>query len=269
MKHALITSGSSGIGRAIALGLWQQGYHLTLMARRQEALSETQIFLQSQPHDPAQRILTCSVDVSQFTAVQRACAQSLEEFGWIDLLINSAGTSVPGHFLEQPVTVSEETMAVNFWGSLYMSRAILPAMVSRGQGHVVLISSGVGLIGLYGYASYSPSKFAVRGLAESLRAEMKPHGVSISIVYPPDTDTPQLERENAIKPLVTKKLSESAQVLSPQQVAAAVLQNLDPPRFMITPGLEMSLLGRLHSVARPWLERYFDYMTAQILAKRK
>ena len=198
-----------------------------------------------------------------------ALHQSLKQVGPIDLLINSAGIAIPGEFLEQPVAVTEETMAVNFFGSLYASHAVLPAMVKRGQGHVVFISSGVGLMGLYGYTSYSPSKFAVRGLAESLRAEMKPHGVSISIVYPPDTDTPQFKREARIKPLVTKKLSETAQILTPDQVADAVIRGIDARKFVISPGLEMTLLSRLHSLLTPVLNHHFDRITVRTLAKIK
>ncbi|MEM9137141.1 MAG: SDR family oxidoreductase, partial [Cyanobacteria bacterium P01_F01_bin.42] len=218
MKHAVITGGSSGIGRAIAQRLWQRGYHLTLMARTPELLAEAKASFLELPHEASQTILTLSVDVSQRQQVTDAFEQSLDRIGPIELLINSAGTAVPGDFLAQPLAVSEATMAVNFFGSLYSAYAVLPNMARRGRGQLVFISSGVGLIGLYGYASYCPSKFAVRGLAESLRAEMKPLGIAVSIVYPPDTDTPQLEQENQTKPLVTQRLSSSAQVLSAEQV---------------------------------------------------
>jgi 3-dehydrosphinganine reductase len=101
-------------------------------------------------------------------------------------------TARPGYFEEVPVAVFERTMAVNYFGTLYPLKAVVPAMVKRGKGAVVLISSGAGLMGLFGYTPYSPTKFALRGLAESLRAELKPTGVHVMIVYPPDTDTPQL-----------------------------------------------------------------------------
>ncbi len=84
---------------------------------------------------------------------------------------------------------------VNYFGTLYSIKAALPAMETQKQGHIVLIFSGAGLIGLLGYSSYRPTKFAVRGLAESLRAELKPKNINISIVYPPDTDTPIPQRE--------------------------------------------------------------------------
>lgn len=266
MQHAVITGGSSGIGKAIAHRLWQQGYSLTLMARREAPLTEAKNELIRLTQDSYQQVETIAVDVSQEAPLKVALNHATHAVGPIDLLVNSAGICTPGHFIDQTVKTMEHTMAVNFFGSLYASHTVIPMMIERQQGQIVFISSGVGLIGLYGYSSYCPSKFAIRGLAESLRAEMKPQGVQISIVYPPDTETPQLIRENAIKPLVTKKLSESAQVLSADQVANSILQGITSKRFMITPGLEMTLLGRFHSLLNPVLNRYFDGIIAKILA---
>ena len=268
-KHALITGGSSGIGLAIAHLLWQQGYHLTLIARQRQGLETARDQLQHLAQLESQRILIFNVDVSQPASLHHAIQQASQEISPIDVLVNCAGICTPGHFLEQPLDIFEQTMAVNFYGSLYAARAVLPAMKERGQGQIIFVSSGVGLIGLYGYCSYSPSKFAVRGLAESLRAEMQPYGIHISIVYPPDTDTPQLARENLVKPWVTQKLSETAQVLSAQQVAIATCKGMAAHRFMITPGLEMTLLGRLHSVIAPLLNCYFDRIIAKLLSHKK
>jgi 3-dehydrosphinganine reductase len=155
-------------------------------------------------------------------------------------------------------------MAINYFGALYGIKAALPAMVERGKGNVVLISSGAALIGLYGYTPYSPSKFALRGLAESLRGELKPLGIRVSVVYPPDTDTPQLKAENLTKPEVTKRITASAQTVSAEFVANAILQGVQRRSFLIAPGLEMSLLARLHSLISPALQWYFDKITVQV-----
>ena len=268
MPHAVITGGSSGIGKAIAQRLWQQGYSLTLLARQEKTLVQVQRDLRAANPTATQQAEIISVDVSQERLLRAAIDECAQLVGPIELLINCAGICTPGHFLEQPVKVAEETMATNFFGSLYASHAVLPMMVERKKGHLVFVSSGVGLIGLYGYSSYSPSKFAVRGLAESLRLEMKPHGVHISIVYPPDTDTPQLARENKVKPTVTRKLSEAAQLLSADQVANAIVRGVQSQKFLITPGLEMTVLGRLHSLITPLLNRYFDGIIAKTLAQK-
>lgn len=115
-------------------------------------------------------------------------------------------------------------MATNYFGSLYCIKAALPAM--QANSHIVLVSSGAGLIGIYGYSAYSPSKFAVRGLAESLRGELKV-GVGISIIYPPDTDTPQLAEENKTKPPATKLITATAKVWSAEAVAKEIVKGIE------------------------------------------
>ena len=131
----------------------------------------------------------------------------------------------PGYFEQIPLEVFEQTMMVNYFGSLYSIKAVLPNYGSQiRRGNIVLVSSGAGLIGIYGYSAYCPSKFALRGLAESLRGELKPKGIGITIVYPPDTDTPQLAAENKIKPPETKQITATAKTWSPQAVAQQILR---------------------------------------------
>ena len=80
-------------------------------------------------------------------------------------------------------------------------------MIERGRGHLVTISSTAGLIGVFGYSAYAPAKFAVRGLTETLRAELAPHGIVVACAYPPDTRTPGLDAENELKPPETERIS--------------------------------------------------------------
>ena len=159
------------------------------------------------------------------------------------------------------VDVFEETMRVNYLGTLYAVRAVLPGMRARGRGHVVLVSSGVGI---FGYAAYSPSKFALRGLAEVLRAELAQEAVLVSIVYPPDTDTPQLAAENLIKPAETRAIAAGAKTWRAEDVARCILGGVDRNQFAITPGWEMTWLHRVHSVARPLLDWHCDWTAARV-----
>lgn len=142
-------------------------------------------------------------------------------------------------------------------------------MQQRRQGHIVLISSGAGLIGMYGYTAYSPTKFALRGLAESLRGEMKLIGVDVSIVYPPDTDTPQLEEENKTKPIETKIITGTANTWSAESVAFEIVQGIQKKSFAINPGFEMALLSRLHSLLAPGINWYMDWIVSKTLQKIK
>ncbi len=264
-RHCIITGGSSGIGKAIAHRLWQLGSSITLIGRDPIKLKQAQTALERQRVSPEQQILGLSADVANQAAITAAIETAIQKFGPPDLLVLAAGVAHPGHFQALPIEVFETTMAINYFGSLYSVRAALPAMEQRGQGHIVLISSGAGLVGFYGYTPYSPSKFALRGLAESLRGELIPLGIGLSIAYPPDTDTPQLQAENRTKPLATQKITATAKTWSATAVADRILRGIQQQSFVIAPGLEMGILAKWHSLVAPVLNWYFDRLVAQTL----
>lgn len=257
-QHTIITGGSSGIGKATAKLLVRRGEHVSIIARDRTRLESAKAEIEQQGLRPSQHVLALVADVSDRHQAEQAVNQAMAQLGTPARLITCAGIAHPGYFRELPVEVFEQTMAVNYFGSLYCIRAALPAMEQQGQGQIVMISSGAGLIGIYGYTPYCPSKFALRGLAESLRGEVKRSGISVSIVYPPDTDTPQLAEENKTKPPETKAITATASVWSADAVAQTILKGIAQRSFMITPGQEMTVLARLHSLIAPGLQWYFD-----------
>jgi 3-dehydrosphinganine reductase len=208
-------------------------------------------------------VVCLSASVTQFDEIQTAITKAIEELGPPTLVITSAGIAHPGYFQELPLTVFEETMNINYFGTLYAIKAALPSMIDQQQGHIVMISSVAGLIGVYGYSAYSPSKFAVRGLAESLRGELKPFDIGVSIVYPPDTDTPQLAAENLTKPYETKLITSSTKIWKPEEVAQVIINGIKRKDFAITPGGEAKILQIGHSLLAPIIHRYFDRIVNQ------
>jgi 3-dehydrosphinganine reductase len=265
MRHAIITGGSSGIGLAIACQLAQEGgVHLSIIGRDPEKLNTAQGQIRHAFKEPQQDCLGLSADVAQQQEIEQAIATAIEKFGAPDLLITSAGMAHPGYFQELPLAIFEKTMAINYFGTLYAIRAALPAMLSQKRGQIVMISSGAGLVGLFGYTPYSPSKFALRGLAESLRGELKQSGIGVAIAYPPDTDTPQLAAENLTKPPETQLITGTAQMWTAPAVATTILRGIRRRQFVITPGLEMQLLYRFHSLLAPVLQWYFDQLAARV-----
>ncbi len=261
-RHALISGGSSGIGLALAHRLARKGWNLTLLARDPGRLQQAKAALEAE--SGAAQIRLVSADVRDAPAIAAAVDGILAALGAPDLVVASAGIVIPGLFASLPQAAFEETMAVNYLGTIHLLKAVLPAMRARRSGHIVMVSSGAGLIGLYGYTAYAPSKFAVRGLAEALRGELKPEGIGVSIVYPPDTDTPQLAEEKRVRPDITGKLAGGARVHSAGDVAQAILKGVERGRFAIVPGWEMSALNRLHSLIGPLLQRFsFDPVIAR------
>ncbi len=262
-QHIIITGGSSGIGLATAKYLAARGAHISIIARTPTRLETARLEIEAARLEPTQSIEVLAADVAVSGQIIPAIETTISRLGPPAALITCAGVAHPGYFDDLPLEIFEQTMAVNYFGTLYSLRAVVPVMIKQGRGHLVLVSSGAGLVGLVGYTPYSPTKFAVRGLAESLRVELKPYGIGVSIVYPPDTDTPQLAAENRSKPPETQHITARARVLSAEQVARAIARGLEKRSWLIAPGLEMSLLARGHSLLAPALFWYFDRLVAR------
>ncbi|MBE9168107.1 SDR family oxidoreductase [Pleurocapsales cyanobacterium LEGE 06147] len=263
-KHVIITGGSSGIGKATAKLLARQGANISIIARDVNKLKAARQEIETARASKEQKVFTASANASIRTEIKTVIEAAIDRLGTPDILITSVGIARPGYFGEIPIEVFEQSMAINYFGSLYSLKAVLPAMERQKKGCIVLISSGAGLIGIYGYSAYSPSKFALRGLAESIRGELQPKGIQISIVYPPNTDTPQLAEENKTKPTETKIIEGTAKTWMAEDVAQAIIEGINRKSFAITPGWEMNYLNRLHSLLSPILNWYFDRIVTRV-----
>ncbi|MFT6074760.1 MAG: 3-dehydrosphinganine reductase [Yoonia sp.] len=265
--HVLITGGSSGIGLAVARIYAARGANLTLMARGADRLATVLGEVDALRGSAGGRTEVLSVDVSDAEGTKAAVKNAIAGLGPLDVVVTSAGIAQPGYFADLNLDNFRMHMDVNYFGTLHVLQAAVPAMRSRGQGRVVLVSSGAGLIGIFGYTSYSPTKFALRGLAESLRGEIAADGVGVSIVYPPDTDTPQLTAENLTKPVETKAITASAAMWSADAVAKVIVKGIDRGRFSIAPGWEMGALVRLGSLIGPAVQWNFDRLARKVRTK--
>ena len=221
-KHVLITGGSSGIGKAAAIQAAQKGANVTIVARNEQKLKEAVQEIRAQAINASeQKIQLISTDIAKdgddFTL---KLDQVVREAGPVYVLVNCAGTSVAGRFEELKPSDFRFLMDVNYFGSVNVTRAVLPQMKAAGEGgSIVFVSSMAGLIGLYGFTAYTASKYAIRGFAEALEMELKPFGIDVSVNFPPDTDTPGLHEEEKTKPEETKLISGAAGLLQPDEVA--------------------------------------------------
>jgi 3-dehydrosphinganine reductase len=267
-KHALITGGSSGIGLALAKELVQSGYNVSLIARGKDALQRADRELRAHVVAPDQRVYIHPADVADREQASAAAEASINALGAPELVFTSAGIAVPGYFQDMSTDVFERSMAVNYFGTLYVVRAVLPAMRRQRCGRIVLISSGAALMGIFGYGSYGPSKFAVRGLAETLRAELSRDNVGVSVVYPPDTATPMLEEENKTKPAETKLITALAKTWTAEAVAKCIMRGVRRGRFAITPGSTVTLMHRCPGMIIPLLRWYCDRLVRSVRPDR-
>jgi len=234
-KNVIITGGSSGIGKSAARIFATKGANITIVARREDVLKKAVKEISSSAIDADQKISQARVDVSNHTEVENWAGIYEKSYGAPDVIINSAGITHPGYFEQIPYETFDELMKIDFYGVLNMCRSFIPMMKAKG-GHIVNVSSMAGFLGVFGYTGYSAAKFAVLGFSQALRSEMKRYNIMISVLCPPDTDTPMLEWENKIKPKETQAVAGTAGIMSPDDVAKAMIDGMMKKKFIIVPG---------------------------------
>jgi NAD(P)-dependent dehydrogenase (short-subunit alcohol dehydrogenase family) len=192
-KVVLLTGASSGIGRATALRLAGLGAKVGLAARNQNALED----VRAEAAAKGGEALVLPTDVTDAEQCRRAVEATAEHFGKLDVALCCAGLSLRGYFEGSRLEALERVMRVNFFGTLYITHFALPH-VKRARGSLVAVSSLTGKRGIPSYAIYGASKFAIQGLYESLRVELKRDGVHVGVVSPGFVDTPL--REHVLGP---------------------------------------------------------------------
>ncbi|NJD59244.1 MAG: short-chain dehydrogenase [Anaerolineales bacterium] len=267
-KVALVTGGSSGIGKAVACALAMRGMHVCLLAQRQELLDSALTEVEKYRENKEQLIATISADVSDWDSVQKAMQIIMKQSGTPDILINAAGVAHPGYVQDLDLSIFNWMMQVNYFGTVYATKALLPGMVSRGSGYIVNISSVAGFIGTFGYTAYGASKFAVRGFSDALRQELKLYGIGVSVVFPGDTQTAQLEYENKVKPPETKALAGNTKVMSADDVARIIITGIEHGQYKILPGAETKLLYLLNNIVGGTLASVMDQIVAKANRKK-
>ncbi|WP_457582249.1 SDR family oxidoreductase [Ensifer canadensis] len=262
MTHVIITGGSSGIGLAIASIYASRGARLSLIARSAEILKRAQDELASKSAT-AGNIRVETADVAKEEEVIAAIHRCEAEFGPCDILVTSAGIVEPGRFDELATANFQRQMETNFSGTVHAVRAVYAGMKRRGHGQIMMISSGAGLLGIHGYSAYCASKFALHGFAQALRSEARAHGINVSICFPPDTQTPQFERELAFRPPEAAAVMGTVSPWPAESVARKVITGIERGRFEVYFGMTLFLLGRFGPAVRPLLNWWFDRAIAR------
>jgi NAD(P)-dependent dehydrogenase (short-subunit alcohol dehydrogenase family) len=179
-KVAAVTGAASGIGRALAEVLAQRGCSLALADLDAGGLAETARRVEA----AGRRASTHVVDVADWERMVRFADEVVEAHGGVDLVVNNAGVSVTGTLEEQSIEDLRWIVGVNFWGVVHGCKAFLPHLRKRPEGHLVNLSSVLGLIGLPTQTSYCATKFAVRGFSEGLWAELADSRIGVTVVHP-------------------------------------------------------------------------------------
>ncbi len=272
-----MTGGSSGIGLATARILAERGARVSLVARDEGRLDEAaravagarSAALPSTTEGAAGIVGVARADVRDRAELQAAVDRLTEDLGPCDILVTAAAdTAHPGYFEQLDDSVFREQMEVDYFGTLHSVRAVVPSMIARRRGHLVLVGSVAALIGVFGYSAYAPAKYAVRGLAETLRVELAPYGIVVACAYPPDTKTPGFERESVLKPPETARISEAIEPRDVDTVAQAIVRGIERDRVVITADLQTAALARAAGMLRPYLRVTMDRTVRKVRKQR-
>ena len=245
-KTALVTGGGRGIGRAIALGLAQEGAQVAVL----DILADSAAAVAREIEATGVKALALPCDLTKRAQVERAIAETLAQFGQIDILVNNAGWDRMELFLDSEEETWDKIIAINFKALLYVCKAALPSMVARGQGKVISIASDAGRAGSTGEAVYAGTKGAIIAFSKTLAREMARHKITVNVVCPGLTETPLLQgiREQSPK---TEKVIEAVtraiplgSVGQPEDIAGAVVYLASPAADFVT-GQTLSVSGGL------------------------
>lgn len=262
----IVTGGSSGIGLATAKLYAARGCDVAIVGRNADRLAAAQAELRGIATDDGQLVVTRQADLSDFGQA-RTAIDSLVASGFApDILVNSAGVIVPGEFATMPLENLEANLTNGYWSVVYPCRAAVPHMLARGSGHIVNVSSVAGYLGIYGYTGYSSAKFAVMGFTEALHFEMKPEGISVHVVCPPDTDTPALTFERTLRPPETDAIAGNIKPIPAEKVAAAIVRGVDRGKYLIIPDALSAFYFRLKGLLP---ELFFMIVDADVKKARK
>jgi len=257
-KTVYVVGGSQGVGLACAEAFAKAGARLVLFARGAEGLEQARCHVAQCGPGASSHVL----DATDPGAVERVMKEAALQSGPPDVLLNCVGGARPDYFEKIDAARLQETLSWNLLACWHPVRALLPQMKGRG-GVIVNTASLAGLVGVFGYTDYSAAKFAVVGFSEALRSELKPHGVRVCVLCPPDTDTPGFAEEEKGKPVETRAVSSGGSLLSSEEVARSLLAGLARGNFLIIPGRAARWVVR----ARRFFPGWVDWFTDRVVAR--
>jgi dehydrogenase/reductase SDR family protein 7B len=258
-KRVWVTGASSGIGEALALALASRGAHLIISSRKAEPLERVATACREAG---SPEVMVRTLDLGKYDELSDLAADVIQQVGKIDILINNGGISQRARALDTSLEVDKQLMDVNYLGTIALTKAVLPHMLLHELGHIVVISSLVGIIGSPLRSSYSAAKHALHGFFDSLRAELGETPIKVSIFCPGFIKT------NVSKNALTGDGSPQGKMddatgkgMSPETLARKMLRSIEK-------GQEEAYFGGKEVLAI-YVKRFFPNLFSRIIKKAK
>lgn len=261
-KTIYITGGASGMGLIAGKMLAGLGAHIVVLDLNptDAALKE----IESARRTPEQRVARYKINVADRGMVMGTVGTAVTEAGAPDVLINMDGIGGAGEFVDMKFETFDRVMQINVYGTRNIVEAVLPSMLARGNGKIVLVGSMCGIVPVYGYTAYGASKFAVVGLAQCLRYELKPRGVSVACFCPGEVETPGLAAERKTLHPASAALKKIGGTMPVETAVRGLVNGIRRDEFMVIPGWKVKLTYWMHRVTPDWL---WNAITDAIVAK--
>ncbi|MES2592326.1 MAG: SDR family oxidoreductase [Bacteroidota bacterium] len=257
-KVIWITGASSGIGEALAKAFALEGAKLILSSRRYEELERVKATLNLADSD----VFILPLDLADTTKTEFLAKQVIDRFGRIDILVNNGGISQRSMAKDTPLEIDRRVMEINFFGTVALTKSVLPYMLKHKNGYIVTISSVVGKFGFYLRSAYSASKHALHGFFDSLRIEVYKDNVQVLLVCPGKIRTNISVNAITSDGGTHNKMDESTdQGLSAEECARQILNGIRNNK-------EELLIGRAE-VRAVWMKRLFPSLFSKIIRKQK
>lgn len=255
-KVVLVTGASSGIGEALAYELDQTGAKIILSARRKDELERVRFRCMHQSD-----ILILPLDLADAASIAQKAKKAESFFGHVDVLINCGGISQRDRAVNTRLEVDRQLMEVNYFGTIALTKALLPKMIERRSGHQVIITSAVGIVSTPFRSSYAASKHALHGFYDALRAEHHQDNLKVSIILPGYVRT-QISFNALMGDGTRQNKMDNAQDkgLSPETCAKKILKAIEKNK-------EEVYIGGLKEVAGIYVKRFFPGLFSRIVRK--
>jgi len=255
-KVVWVTGASSGIGKATVLAFAAKGANLIISSRNIEKLEEVKMLCTDQD-----KVKVLQVDLDDYLHLDKLVQEAISLFGEVDILVNNGGISQRSLAIDTGITIDTQIFKTNYFGTVALSKALLPYFVARKNGHFVVVTSVVGKIGTPLRSSYSASKHALHGFFDSLRAEIHDDNISVTLICPGFVNTNVSKNALTADGTPQNKMDKGTENgLSPEYFAKRMLKAIARKK-------QEAVIGGKLEVLAVYIKRFFPRILANMIRK--